>query len=156
MERTKIEEYVFGSILLLANKIQIWGDNKLEDLTLKQWFLLILILKMDSSNPTIKEVSDFTGTSRQNTKKILEQLDEKKYVRIKKSKTDARALNVSILKKTNDFFAKNDKKGTEIVNQLFTNISDEELVNTQKLFDKLHGFFGNPTLLELIEKENKN
>jgi hypothetical protein len=46
MDRTATEEYIFGSILLLSNKMQVWGDAILSDLTLKQWFLLILISNM--------------------------------------------------------------------------------------------------------------
>jgi len=145
MTRTEIVEYVFGSILLLANKMQIWGDNILEDLTLKQWFLLMLISKMKKTNPTINEVSEFTGTSRQNVKKMLEQLEEKKYVKIIKSKMDARALNVSLLRKTYDYFSENEKKCTIAVNNLFSDITDDELATTGKTFDKLHAFFGNPT-----------
>jgi DNA-binding MarR family transcriptional regulator len=95
MDRTAREEYIFGSILFLSNKIQAWGDNILSGLTLKQWFLLMLISKMENKNPTINEITEFTGTSRQNIKKMIEHLDRKKYHKIKKSKTDARALNVS-------------------------------------------------------------
>jgi len=153
MNRTEIEEYVFGSILLLANKMQIWGDKILEDLTLKQWFLLMLISKMKKINPTINEVSEFTGTSRQNVKKLLEQLEEKKYLKIKKSKTDARALNVSLLKKTYDYFNENEKKCKIAVNDLFSDITDDELSFTIKTFDKLHVFFGNSTIKELNKEE---
>jgi DNA-binding MarR family transcriptional regulator len=140
MNKTEIKEYIFGSILLLANKIQIWGDKILEDLTLKQWFLLMLISKMGKTNPTINEVSEFTGTSRQNVKKMLEQLKEKKYVKIIKSKTDARALNVSLLKKTYEYFTKNEEKCTIAINDLFSDITDDELSFTVKTFDKLHVF----------------
>jgi len=154
MNRTEIEEYVFGSILLLANKMQIWGDKILEDLTLKQWFLLMLISKMKKINPTINEVSEFTGTSRQNVKKMLEQLEENNYLKINKSKTDARALNVSLLRKTYDYFAENEKKCTIAVNNLFSDITDDELSFTTKTFDKLHVFFGSSATEELNKKEN--
>jgi len=155
MDRTENMEYVFGSILLLANKMQIWGDKILEELTLKQWFLLILISKMGKINPTINEVSEFTGTSRQNVKKMLEQLQEKKYVKIKKSKEDARALNVSLLKKTYDYFTENEEKCKIAIDDLFSNITDEELSFTTKIFDKFHGFFRNQTIQELNKKECK-
>ena len=154
MDRTTIEEYIFGSILLLSNKMQIWGDKILEDLTLKQWFLLLLVSKMENPNPTIKEISEFTGTTRQNVKKMLEQLDRKKYIKIKRSKSDARAMNVLLLKKTYDYFTENEKKGAEAVNHVFSEITDEELSVSKKMFDKLHFFFGNSPLEELKQKEN--
>ena len=148
MERTETEQYIFGSILLLSNKMQIWGDKILLDITLKQWFLLLLISKMNNPNPTIKEIAEFSGTTRQNVKKMLEQLNEKKYVKIKKSKTDARALNVTLLKKTFDYFKENEKKGAEAANHMFSEISDEEMSVTKRTFEKLHIFFDNPILEE--------
>jgi len=142
MDRTAREEYIFGSILLLSNKIQAWGDSILSSLTLKQWFLLLLISKMENKNPTINEITEFTGTSRQNIKKMLEHLDEKKYLKIKKSKTDARALNVSLSKKTYDYFVDNEKKGAEALISLFSEITEEELNVTCKTLEKLLVFFG--------------
>ena len=141
MERTEIEQYIFGSILLLSNKMQIWGDKAIPDLTIKQWFLLLLISKMENSSPSIKEIAEFSGTTRQNVKKMIEQLDAKKYVKIKTSKIDARALNVTLLKKTFDYFKENEKKAEEVVNQIFSEISDEELIVTKQTFDKLHILF---------------
>jgi len=146
MDRTASEEYVFGSILLLSNKIQVWGDNILTDLTLKQWFLLMLISKMENNNLTLNKISEFSGTSRQNVKKLLEHLDKKKYLKIKRSRKDARALNVSLLKKTYYYFKNNEIKGAESVNSLFFNITNKELSITCKTLEKLLLFFGNPPL----------
>jgi len=142
MGRIAAEEYIFGSILLLSNKMQVWGDSIIPDLTLKQWFLLMMISKMENKNPTINEISEFTGTSRQNTKKMLEHLHGKKYLKIKKSKTDARALNVSISKKTYDYFVDNEKKGAEAIALLFFAITEKELNVTCKTLEKLLVFFG--------------
>jgi len=155
MDRTAMEEYIFGSILLLANKMQIWGDTIIPDLTLKQWFLLLLISKMGTKTPTINEIAEFSGTSRQNVRKMLEQLDKKKYVKIKESRTDARALGVSLLKKTYEYFAENEKNCAEAVNVLFSEITGEELSITIKTLNKLLVFFGNTPLEELKLKENK-
>ena len=146
MKKTEIEQYIFGSILLISNKMQVWGDNILSDLTLKQWFLLFLISKMEKTDPTINEIAQYSGTSRQNVKKMLEQLERKKYLRTKKSKVDARALNVILLKKTFDYFKENEQKAEEVVNQIFSEMTDEELIVTKQTFDKLHIFFGNPRL----------
>jgi len=148
MDRTAAEEYIFGSVLLLSNKMQVWGDSIISGLTLKQWFLLMLISKMEKKNPTLNEITEFTGTSRQNIKKMLEHLDGKKYLKIKKSKTDARALNVSLSKKTYDYFADNEKKGAEAVASLFSEITNEELSVTCKTLAKLLVFFGNLPLEE--------
>ena len=137
MDRTLQEEFVFGAILHLANKFQIWGNSIIEDMTIKQWFLLILISKMNVKNPTIKEIADFSGSTRQNTKKILEQLEKKDYVKITGSETDERALNVKLSEKTWKYFTANEKKAADSVNTLFANITDKELTYTYKTLEKL-------------------
>ena len=80
--------------------------------------------------------------------KRLEQLHKKKYIKIQGSKTDSRALNVSLLKKTFDYFKENEKKGAEAANQMFSEITDEEISIAKQTFDKLHIFFGNKKLEE--------
>lgn len=142
MDRTTKEEFIFGSILLLANKLQIWGDGKLSDLTLKQWFLLLLISKMDTSNPTVTAISDFTGTSRQNVRKMLESLEKKEYVKMQKSDTDGRSLNVTLTEKTFQYFIDFEQKGAELVNELFSSVSIEDLDASCRTMQ---------TLLDIIE-----
>ena len=73
---------------------------------------------------------------------MLEHLDRKKYLKIKKSKTDARALNVSLSKKTYDYFVDNEKKGAQALISLFSETTEEELNVTGKTLEKLLVFFG--------------
>ena len=84
---------------------------------------------------------------------MLEHLDRKKYLKIKKSKIDARALNVSLLKKTYDYFIVNEKKGAEALISLFSKITEEELDVTCKTLEKLLVFFGihSGTILKAAE-----
>jgi DNA-binding MarR family transcriptional regulator len=142
MDRLINAEYIFGSILLLANKFQIWGDGIIKELTLKQWFLLMLISKMDKTNPSVREVADFSGSSRQNVKQILEQLETKGYVNINKSEKDARALTVTLTQKTFDFFVVNEEKGAEAIRALFAEITDDELELTVQTLVKLLAALG--------------
>ena len=137
MDRADRAEYLFGSILLLSNKFQIWGDNLIPELTLKQWFLLILISKMDAQAPTVKEVADFSGTSRQNVKKLLEHLESEGFVRLSRSKTDARAWSVALTPRTFAYFSENAKMGANAVSGLFEKISDSELDSAISVADRL-------------------
>ena len=140
MIRTDKEQYFFGSILLLANKLQVWGDGKLPSLTFKQLFLLLFIKDMETKNPTVKEISDFTGTSRQNVRKMLERLDTIGYVSLTHSKTDTRAWSVALTAKSFEYFAENDQKSAEIVSEMFSDITDKELDSAMQTVGKLFAF----------------
>lgn len=54
-----------------------------------QWFLVIMISKMEIEEKSLNSIAEFVGTSRQNIKKMLISLENKGYVRVLKSEFDA-------------------------------------------------------------------
>lgn len=119
--------YLFANIFLLSNKLQILGDNYLEEITVKQWLLLMMIKVNQLERPSIKEVADLIGSTRQNTKKMLESLQKKGYVALQQNLTDKRSLSVILTDKTHLFFNQFEHKGTIFVEQLFAGTKQEQL-----------------------------
>lgn len=134
-------EFVFGSILLLSNKLQIAGDGIMEGLTLKQWFLLIMmnILKMENGKETqtVTEVAESTGTSRQNVRKMLDVLARKGFVVLTPSPTDRRALNVGLTERCYAFFARNERIGDKFLDDLYESVTAGELEMVAGVYRKL-------------------
>lgn len=77
MNRIDKEEMIIGYITLLSNKLTQFGDNILPDITFKQWFLLIMISKMEIEEKSLNSIAEFVGTSRQNIKKMLIPLEKR-------------------------------------------------------------------------------
>ncbi len=127
MNRTENEEYIIGCVSLLSNKITKFGDSILPDITFKQWFLLIMISKMELREKSINSIAEVVGTTRQNVKKMLVPLKNKGYVCIKKSDSDARALKVELTEKAYQYFAENDASAARETNRLFSTFSTEEI-----------------------------
>lgn len=127
MTITEKQEMIFGSILLLSNKLQALGDQVLPELTLKQWFLLIVMTKMEKDNATVNEIAKYMGSSRQNIKKMLLPLEKKGFVFIKKSDTDARALSISLTPQAVDVLHKVEKFSLSNIAKVFEDITDAEL-----------------------------
>lgn len=127
MNRTDKEEYIIGSISLLSNKITLMGDSILPDITFKQWFLLMMISKIELQEKNLNSIAEVVGTTRQNVKKMLVPLENKGYVHITKSKSDARALNVQLTHKTYEYFADNNDPTAKETNKLFSAFSMTEL-----------------------------
>ncbi len=127
MGRIEKEEYIIGSISLLANRFAQFGDSIHEDITFKQWFLLLMISKMDDEEKSLNSIADFVGTTRQNVKKIVSQLEDKKFVRVKPSRKDARAVRVELTAKTQKYFDKNYKITAKKTDELFSKIDDDKL-----------------------------
>ena len=127
MSRTENEEYIIGSVSLISNKIMKFGDSIFPDITYRQWFLLMMISKMECQEKSINSIAEFVGTTRQNVKKMLVPLERKGYVIIAKSSSDARALRVELTEKTYQYFSENDEPTIRETNKLFSTFSDEEI-----------------------------
>lgn len=143
------KEYLFGSVFLLSNKLQALGDAYLQEITVKQWFLLIMIHHLGKERPSITEVAAYTCTTRQNVRKMLEVLAVKGYVVLTVNSQDKRNLEVSLSEKTYLFFEQFNDKGTAFLEQLFNGINVELLENSRKTFEML---FEN---MDRMEKNNE-
>ena len=137
MERAEKEHILFESILLLANKMQNLGDKYLHQFTLKQWFLLMMMSRMEQTSPSVREIADFTGTSRQNVKQMLEILEKNGFVEMTKSKRDSRALNVSLTRKCLKYFEESGQEGDVLIASLFGGIPEDELDAALEMFRSL-------------------
>lgn len=137
MDRTEKEEYIIGSISLLSNKITLLGDTIFPDITFKQWFLLLMISKIERQDKNLNSIAEVVGTTRQNVKKMLVPLKSKGYVTIEKSKNDARALNVELTEKTYQYFEENNEPTASEANKLFSPFSIAEIDSFVYTLEKL-------------------
>jgi len=150
MNRTEKEEYIIGFISLISNKTAQFGDLMLTDINFPQWFLLMMISKMDQQEKTINSIAEFVGSSRQNVKKMLNLLAGKGYVMIEKSSSDKRALNVNLTQKTWQYFSDHDALATAEINKLFSAFSMDEIDHLSTALEKLLNAF------ETYRMENEN
>lgn len=122
MTQREKQQYIFGSIFLLANKLQLLGDKVTQELTLKQWFLLNIMQQMDNKTPNYSDIAKAVGTSRQNVSKMISVLHKKGMVELHPSKTDKRAIYVTLSKKCYEYFTSKENAGNILLDKLFTGI----------------------------------
>ncbi len=137
MNRINKAQRVFGYILLLGNKLQLFGDSLMEDFSLKQWFLLIMIKEMPMDSPSVNQIAEFTGTSRQNIRKMLAILERKEYINMKPSETDTRALCITLTNKTKNYMDTHEKWGEQLTERLFCEVSEKELDVFMRVSERL-------------------
>lgn len=140
MDALDMQKFIFGSMFLLANKLQVIGDQHLqsEDMTIKQWFLTVMISQFGDNSPTLSEVAQLMGSSRQNVKQLALKLQEKDFLNIEKDGQDARATRLKLTKKCKDFWEKREDKDNKFLEDLFKDFGTEELAAMYKGFNKLH------------------
>lgn len=127
MMRAKKGQFIMGAISLLSNEFNGFGDNLIKGLTYKQWFLLMMISRMRKKGCNLNAIADFAGTTRQNVKKMLIQLEKNGYVTVKKSGEDARSLSVELTRKAYNFLKTNDERIAIATEKLFSPLGDEEM-----------------------------
>lgn len=148
MEFIDKQKFIFGSIFLLANKLQVLGDQYFAEnnMTVKQWLLTVVILQFQDGPPTLSEVAELMGSSRQNVKQIALKLERKGFLTIEKDNKDARAIRLRITEKSYDFWEERADRDEQYVVELFRDLSVEE---TNAMFS------GMEKLFKKIEKMNK-
>jgi MarR family transcriptional regulator, transcriptional regulator for hemolysin len=133
------QKFIFGSLFLLANRLQVIGDQYLgrDGITTKQWFLTAIISQFQDSPPTLSEVADLMGSSRQNVKQLALKLEEKGFIKMEKDDKDARALRLKLTDNFKTFWQSREGQDDEFIKELFTNLSEEEINDMFSSFNKL-------------------
>ncbi len=128
---------LFGYFFAMSNHLQTVGDRFYEEITCKQFFLMICLRLFENGAPTINELSEIMGCSHQNVKSIAGKLEEKGYLEIRPDSDDARKLRIRRTNKADRLAKKYQKKELGFIDMLFTGISDKQIETTFKTLEKM-------------------
>ncbi len=128
---------LFGYFFAMSNRLQTVGDRFYEEITCKQFFLMICLRLFENGAPTINELSEIMGCSHQNVKSIAVKLEEKGYLEIRPDSDDARKLRIRLTNKADSLAKKYQKKEVDFIDMLFTGISDKQIETTFKTLEKM-------------------
>ena len=128
---------LFGYFFAMSNRLQTVGDRFYEEITCKQFFLMICLRLFENGAPTINELSEIMGCSHQNVKSIAGKLAEKGYLEIRPDSDDARKLRIRLTNKADILAKKYQKKEVDFIDMLFTGISDKQIEITFKTLEKM-------------------
>jgi len=135
MDNLMKKQYIFASMFADANKLQTIGDHIFKDITMKQWFAIVCIHFFDYS-PNLNEIADRMGCSRQNVKKIISILEEKKLVEITSDKKDTRVSRISLTEKCFLMFKEREDIEKELISTLYKEFTSEEIDFMYRMFIK--------------------
>lgn len=128
---------LFGYFFAMSNRLQTVGDRFYEEITCKQFFLMICLRLFENGAPTINELSEIMGCSHQNVKSIAGKLEEKGYLEIRPDSDDARKLRIRLTNKADSLAKKYQKKELDFIDMLFAGISDKQIETTFKTLEKM-------------------
>ena len=132
------EDYLlFGMLFVLGNKLQAIGDVFFDEISSKQWFLLVCLGLFPGKSPTINELATVMGSSHQNVKQIALKLEKSGFVKLEKDEEDKRKLRISMTQQCQSFSKKYEEKEKVFMQQLFCDIPKEDLAIAVKTLLKL-------------------
>ena len=152
IESLKDRKFVFGSVQIVANKIDTLLERELKeyDITFKQWFLTIVLENSFDSPPTIKEVAKAIGTSHQNVKQIALKLEKKGLIALEKDKKDGRITRLRLTDQNYKLSERLQAKAAIFTETLFFGINADEMAKARMV---LYRMMSNLAKLELNESE---
>lgn len=153
-DRLYTQKHIFGGLFHISNKLQAILDKDLSKhgFTAKQWFLNAVIEEFFSSPPSLSEVAEIMGSSRQNVKQIALKLEEKGFLCLDKDEQDKRAIRLRLTDKSYEFWEGLQEESVKFLNEIFRDLNDDELrvmlTGIMKLSEKIK-------MIEKIEGEMK-
>lgn len=138
---------IFALIFMLSNQLQTIGDSFFQEVSTKQWFVLLVLNIMNGYTPTLSELSEAVGSTHQNVKQLVLKLEQKGYVELSKDEEDARRLRIKPTQKSAELSKAYDEKSFEFLNRLFESFKDEDLVVTKNVM------FNMRVILERMKKD---
>ena len=120
------KKLIFASVFIEANKMQTVFDNYHNEITSKQWLLLVIASSFQEP-PTLTAVGEQMGCSRQNVKKIATLLEKKEFIRLYHDDKDKRSLRIEITHVAKAFFQKQNKATEGVFEQLFSAFTEDEI-----------------------------
>jgi DNA-binding MarR family transcriptional regulator len=135
----KDRKFVFGSILIVSNKMDTLLERELKeyDLTAKQWFMTVVIENSFDMPPTIKEAAKAMGSSHQNVKQIALKLEQKGLITLEKDKKDSRVTRIRLTEQSYKFSEIIQAKAATFTEALFMGIEDDEMSKSRAALYKM-------------------
>lgn len=140
MARFGTQTYIVAAASLLTSRIAdacVLTDGT----TYRQWFLLDMLSRMGTGAHTLSELADFSGTTRQNTKRLVQALASRGLCELRRGRSDARRREVRLTPAGRTWLQEMEPRIVAASEKVFCELSDAELDqlahSLQKILD--HG-----------------
>lgn len=137
LEKIDKKRALFGMLFALDNNLQAAGDTFYEEVTAKQFYILMCLYLFQGDNPTIGELSEIAGSSHQNVKQIINKLEKTGIIKTYPDSEDKRKLRIMYTEEMTDFSEKYNSQENEFIGRLYQGISNDEIVATYETISKI-------------------
>jgi DNA-binding MarR family transcriptional regulator len=130
---------IFGMVFLLAQRWQMMGDRELKatGITTKQWMVLVSIQNLFEAPPSVSELANAMGSSRQNVKQLALNLEKKGFLEIIPDAKDLRIQRFVLTKKNEAFWAARQEQDQAFIKTLFQDLDAKQIAGTREAIEQM-------------------
>ena len=139
LKNLDVQHGLFGLFFQFHNCLQVTGDTFFEEMTCKQFFLLMSHSLFREKDPTLKELAMIMGCSHQNVKQIVLKLEKSGFIYSYKDPEDKRKIRIGKTEKVAQFNEKYAAGKEQFFKQFYQGISIDDLTTTYQTLIKLRG-----------------
>ena len=135
-------QQIYTTIFSLTNKMQVHEAKYFDKLSSRQLMAIIAIYHLPEGKATLNNIAKKLGTTKQSVKQIITILENKGYVITMPSKSDKRAVNVSVTEEGKKATMESGKESVYFFGELSKSLTKEEMEILWMLLKKMYRFDG--------------
>lgn len=124
------ERILFGLFFAFGNRLQAAGDTFYDEITCKQFFLLICLSLFQDEAPTVNQLSEVMGSSHQNVKQLINKLEGKGFLQTVSDQMDKRKMRIIQTNKMAELKVKYEKQELAFMEQLYHGLTPQQIAST--------------------------
>lgn len=151
--RLDMERYILVVLFLVQQR---WGyiiskELASEQITTKQWLMMIVLANAFQSPPSMQEVADAMSTTHQNVKQLATRLETRGFLNIERDPNNRRILRLKVTEECSQYWEKRTPEDIKSITSLFQGLEDGEVKSLFEIMAKLEKTSG-----ELYQDSKKN
>lgn len=135
-------QQIYTTIFSLTNKMQVNESKYLNKLSSRQIMAILAVYHLPEEETTLNNIAKKLGTTKQSAKQIITILENKGYVVTKPSKSDKRAVNVSVTEAGREAAMESGKESIYFFAEISKSLTKEEMEILWMLLKKMYRFDG--------------
>ncbi|CDG64376.1 MAG: MarR family transcriptional regulator, negative regulator of the multidrug operon emrRAB [Methanobacterium sp.] len=138
-KRLEREKYILVVLFLIQQRWNYIIGRSLaaDNITTKQWLMMIIMVKAFESPPSMQEVANALSTTHQNVKQLATRLEDRGFLKIKQDPDNRRILRLKVTEECHNFWEKRGPQDIKEITSLFTGLDDEEIKDLFEIMNKL-------------------
>jgi DNA-binding MarR family transcriptional regulator len=144
-KRLEMEKYILVVLFLIQQRwsYTINKEFQKDQITTKQWLMLIVIGNAFNHNPSMQEVADAMSTTHQNVKQLATRLETTGFLKIERDTKNKRILRLKVTEKSEEYWKTRETEHAKSIAEYFKELEDSEVISLFKIMGKLEKISGN-------------